>query len=295
MLRTIPTLLSLALGTAIVFAPSPSNIGSDNIFDSALAAKGGNGKGNGGGNGSNAGGGTGKASGASTSGKSGNANGAGKSASAKAAISAKTKTKTNHGSVASELGALNAAHASAQAFADAAPTSRVGRIAAYATQAAATAALNDAIGNLTLAEQNLATAQAALADPLADPLTLADRTQAVADAQAEYDAALDAATAAASDPAVTDAQAALDAAQAALADPLADPLTLADRTQAVVDAQADYDAALANAMQAATAQTNTLLDAAANKPTPLSEAAQMELDSLLEGKIDTTIALDPTP
>ena len=44
MQRKISTLLSLALGAAIVAAPSLSNVGSDSAYDTAIAAKGGNGK-----------------------------------------------------------------------------------------------------------------------------------------------------------------------------------------------------------------------------------------------------------
>jgi hypothetical protein len=45
------TLFSLALGAVMIVAPSLGNIGTDIAYDTALAAKGGNGKGNGGGNG----------------------------------------------------------------------------------------------------------------------------------------------------------------------------------------------------------------------------------------------------
>lgn len=45
--RRLSIMLSLALGAAILVAPSLSNIGSESIYDSAFAAKGGNGKGNG--------------------------------------------------------------------------------------------------------------------------------------------------------------------------------------------------------------------------------------------------------
>ncbi|PCD76407.1 hypothetical protein CLN94_09480 [Pseudothioclava arenosa] len=50
--------------------------------------------------------------------------------------------KANHGAIASELKGLNAAHASPTAMANAAPNSRVGRVAAYATAVGATAALS---------------------------------------------------------------------------------------------------------------------------------------------------------
>jgi hypothetical protein len=64
-MRRIPSyLVCLALGAAVVAAPSLTNIGTDNSYDSALAAKGGNGKGKGN---SNAGGKSASAGSASTS------------------------------------------------------------------------------------------------------------------------------------------------------------------------------------------------------------------------------------
>jgi hypothetical protein len=155
--RKLPFILSVALGAAMLVAPTLSNLGSDSIYDSAFAAKGGNGKGNGGGNGNgngngNGGGGVNGASASGGIGNNGNGNGSGASASLTA--SGKTKTK----SMTSQMGALNAAHASAQAFANPNPNSRVGRIkeavlAQYAVVAAETAALTDA----TALEATLAT------------------------------------------------------------------------------------------------------------------------------------------
>jgi hypothetical protein len=53
-MRRIPSyLICLTLGAVIVAAPSLTNIGSDTIYDSALAQKGGNGKGNSGNKGGN--------------------------------------------------------------------------------------------------------------------------------------------------------------------------------------------------------------------------------------------------
>jgi hypothetical protein len=54
MQRRHSTVLSLALGAALIVAPSLTKMGSDTIFESAFAAKGGNGKGNGAGNGQGA-------------------------------------------------------------------------------------------------------------------------------------------------------------------------------------------------------------------------------------------------
>src|SRR5687768_1129840 len=51
MQRELTILFSLILGTAFVAGPSLMTIGSDSAYDTALAAKGGNGNGKGGGNG----------------------------------------------------------------------------------------------------------------------------------------------------------------------------------------------------------------------------------------------------
>lgn len=110
----------------------------------------------------------------------------------------------SHGSVASSLGALNAAHASDTAFANASPNSRVGKIAAYrdaalATQTADQAAA-DAQANLDAANQAVTDAQQALTDAQnalaanADPAMVASLTDAVTAAQANLDAANQAVT-----------------------------------------------------------------------------------------------------
>ena len=188
----LTALLSLALGAAMVAAPSVTNIGADAPYDLAFAAKGGNGKGNGGGN---------KGASASTA-------GAGNSG------------KTNHGATASAMGALNAGHASAQAFANALAkqsTSRVGRIAAYAQQ-------NMVADQLATAAVDAAAAAATATAALPGlQTTAATSAQGVLDAQLpgglmETDptayAALQA-QAAADALAVTNAQATIDAAAAA--------------------------------------------------------------------------------
>jgi hypothetical protein len=112
----------------------------------------------------------------------------------------------NHGSTASKLGALNAAHASDTALANASPNSRVGKIAAYKeAELAAQAAAADA----GAADQAVADAQAALDAALAanaddDPLNDVDQatidglTQDVAEAEAAAETA-DATAAAAQD------------------------------------------------------------------------------------------------
>jgi hypothetical protein len=116
------------------------------------------------------------------------------------------------GSTASKLGALNAAHASDTALANAAPNSRVGKIAAYkeAEIAAKAAEADAAAADQVVADAQEAPDSALAANADGDPLNDVDQatidglTQVVADVEA------DAATADAS------AQAAQDEADAAL-------------------------------------------------------------------------------
>ena len=129
-------------------------------------------------------------------------------------------TSENHGSTASKLGALNAAHASDTALANASPNSRVGKIAAYKeAELAAKAATADAAA----ADQKVADAQADYADAFAAADTDVDgvtSTPMNADAGADgrdrgrHDRADDAQAAAATADAT--AQAAQDEADAAL-------------------------------------------------------------------------------
>ena len=121
---------ALALGMAFIVTPALLDTTSPFAIDSAFAKKGGNGNGNGGGN--------------------GNGNGGNMVAKAEKA------TKVNHGAIASKLGALNAAHASANALAKAKPNSRVGKIAAYRDANAASVV---AAAAATEAATNAATAQ----------------------------------------------------------------------------------------------------------------------------------------
>ena len=155
--------------TALGLTPLPSLL-SGGSADTAYA---GNGGGKGGGNGGGKGGGN--------HGNKGGGKSAGKAGMDK-------KPRNTNGATASELKGLNAYHASATAFANAAPNSQVGRIAAYQAAAAATQEAAEAGETLT-------TAQAALDAAIATGTA----TQAELDAlQAEVDAALsdyDAATA----------------------------------------------------------------------------------------------------
>ena len=140
------------------------------------------------------------------------------------AVAAVTPNK-GKGSIASQLGALNAANASAQAFAKAAPNSRVGKLRTYAIEnaqsvqaaeaaAAAQADLADAQATLQTAQEQQATLQQAVTDATT---TVQQREQELTDAQTALSnlAANDPAYAGAQQ-AVTDAQAALGAAQTSL-------------------------------------------------------------------------------
>src|SRR5262245_23526139 len=122
----------------------------------------------------------------------GNANGHDKHADKDKSKDADSDDDGDDDADASDLGALNAAHASPQALAHANPNSRVGKIAAYKeAELAAKAAAADA----ATADQAVADAQAALDGALAanadtDPLNDVDQatidglTQDVADAEA---------------------------------------------------------------------------------------------------------------
>ena len=144
---------------------------------------------------------------------------------ASATGSGKSKAKTQ---LTSQMGALNAAHASASAFAHANPKSRVGRIKEAVIQSAAAddaqqdatavaQAAIDASPEVALARQTVTDANAALtaalADPTADATTIEGLRQAVADAEGGLAEAETAAVAA--DPTATAAQEAADQAQAA--------------------------------------------------------------------------------
>jgi hypothetical protein len=96
----------------------------------------------------------------------------------------------NHGAVASALGGLNAAHASPAALLNASPTSRVGKIAAYADANAAVQAVANqlavdhaALDTATLANDTTAiTADQALVDALNAAANKTPVSQATQDA-----------------------------------------------------------------------------------------------------------------
>lgn len=149
-MRPASLFFTVVIGATLMV--SPSIIGGNGMmsYDQALAEKGGNGKSN--------------------------------SAASKGGAAAAANSK---GETASNLGALNAGHAAPQAFANAAPNSRIGKIKAYylASQtAAATDALVLQTAFMTAAPDAVLNAYQDLqADP--DNVTLQDTfTQAVADA-----------------------------------------------------------------------------------------------------------------
>lgn len=111
---------------------------------------------------------------------------------------------TNHGAVASQMGALNAVHASETAMENAAPNSRVGKVAAYRDLAVAAQSTDQA-------DQDVADAQAALEGAIAaanlDEVVDATEQAAIDAAQADLDAAT-----AAQEAADVDTEAALAAA-----------------------------------------------------------------------------------
>ncbi|HME83756.1 MAG TPA: hypothetical protein VKG91_04190 [Roseiarcus sp.] len=175
-MTAMPRLVSvgaLAFTVAAALTLTPVLTGGSLCGDKAFAHPGngnggGNGNGNGGGNGNGNGGGNGNGDGdGNGNGHAAAGPGTGVGASVGAA-SASTGSPSSQGSIASMLGALNAAHASKTALSHAHPTSRVGRIAAYSR------AVSAAEHSVDVAEANLAAARAALAkDPTNPSLQMA--------------------------------------------------------------------------------------------------------------------------
>jgi hypothetical protein len=129
---------SLLVALSLLFAAAPLTPTGGFAPSTALAkGGGGNGGGNGGGHGGNGGNGTGGSHGNSADhAQSASAAGHGQTddqAQAKAAARSTRASPAKLSAAARELGNLNAVHASATARANAAPTSMVGKIAAYET------------------------------------------------------------------------------------------------------------------------------------------------------------------
>jgi hypothetical protein len=191
--RSLMILLSL---TAVGLSPVPSLL-SPIGMDAAYAGNGhGSGKGQGGGK------------------------GADKTKKEKSTRSTKVR-KTSNGAIASELKGLNAYHASATAFENAAPNSQVGRLAAYRDAALAA---QDAEGAIDVAGESLGAANQALTDAQ----TALDNAVAAGATQEEIDALQGAVDRAATD---------------------------------VETAQGAYDDALANAAEATLSEEEALLEA----------------------------------
>ncbi|WP_432696319.1 hypothetical protein ACQUQP_17485 [Marinobacterium sp. YM272] len=148
-------------------------------FGQQAHAKGGNSGGNGGGNGGGNAGGQGKGKGQSAAG------GLGRSAGPGAKGAQGRGVGNNRGAVASSLGALNAAHASATARAHAAPNSRVGLIAAYERVVEDGISLADDIGDLS---KTVAELEAELKELEVDTPAYNQVSAQLAQAKAELDA-----------------------------------------------------------------------------------------------------------
>lgn len=267
-------LLGSAAFVAAIFVPDAAFAKSGN--------EGGNGNGNGGGNGNGNSGGNGNGNGGSGNAKS-NAAGDTESSKAKGAeapkttkVSAKTKRLADElGVSASELGALNAAHANANAFKNASPNSRVGRIGAYRTAVlegrALEADLEDKralLGALTPPDRPASEVAAELDDAVEDVAAEAGVVAQLEDdlaAAGGEDPAIEAELASARD-ALSEAEATEDDLRGELADAA---------EYAALDAEV---LALEEAVEEQPKRERDLLEAAANKPvTDAIEAAVKKL------------------
>lgn len=292
-----PTLGVLrACSVTIALLGSVAVIAAVSIPDMAFAKSGndGNGNGNGGGNGNGNGNGNGGGK-ANGNGNGGNAksteSGGEKSKSEKsktksdsAETSKKSKTKasarTNRladelGISASELGALNAAHANANAFKNASPNSRVGRIGAYRDAVLEGRALEAELEEKAADLDAMTPPDRALAEIRTDLDDAVDNVAAKSGDVARLEAEL--AGAGGTDPAIeadlADARAALaeaEAAELALQDELASAEAYADLAAEVSD--------LETRLEDQPDLERALLEGAANKPvTDAVEAAVKRL------------------
>jgi hypothetical protein len=234
----------VALGMAFVITPAVVDVTSPFGIDSAYAKNGGNGNSGGNGNGNSGGNGSGRGS---DNGKTSEKSNSSKSVEA---------GKTSNTNTASKLGALNAARASAKAFAKAVPNSRVGKIKAY-----------------YVANQAALTAQ-----------TSADETDAVALHESLMSSgpisAVNAYKALQADPKNPNLQDAYN--QAAT-----DVTLTGEQIAAVETAYSDWQSAVnADAIAAdAASKAQAALDAAANNK-PVSAEARAAVNALLAGKIN---------
>ena len=230
----------MVLGVALFLTPAQLGINGPEAIDIALAKQGGNG--NSGGNPNN------NASSDGASSSQGNS---------KAQVAKTEKAaKLNHGSIASQLGALNAAHASAKAFANASPNSRIGKIKAY-----------------YMANQLALTAKATADATDAAALRGAFEVSGPASVLGAYEALQ-------ANPTDPDLQAAYGSAVSGAALTL-EQVTAVESAYGAWKSAADADALAASAA----ADAQAALDAAANK-SPVSPEARSALDALLAGKIN---------
>jgi hypothetical protein len=198
-MRPSSLFLTVVLGSALLVFPSINGSNGLLSYQNAWAEKGGNGKGN--------------------------------SAASKgsAAVGANSQGQT-----ASNLGALNAGHAAPQAFANAAPNSRIGKIKAY-YEASQTAAATDAAALQAAYEASapafVVDAYSALQAAPADTTLQDAYNQAVADAAltGEQVAALEGAYSAWQDSVAADAEA------AATLDAAANKLPVSEATKAALN------------------------------------------------------------
>ena len=276
LLRACTLSLALAGSAALVLStvmPAPA------FADNGKGNGGGNGGGNGNGNGNGNGGGNGNGA------KSEKAGGSGATKTEKTSTKAaksETSKKSKKASLAedlglsaSDLGALNAAHASPKALANASPNSRVGKIAAYKAAVlegreleAELDAKQAELDGLTPPDRPLADIQT---DADAADVALADANAAVAGLEAEL------AAAGGADPAI---EAALDAARTVAADAAAAKaerdaeLAAAEDYAALEQDVTDLEEDLADQPEV----ERSLLEAASNKPvTDAVEAAVKRL------------------
>jgi predicted nucleic acid-binding Zn-ribbon protein len=210
-----------------------------------------------------------------------------------ASVGSVKKEKTSKGALSSKLGALNAAHASPKAFANASPNSRVGLIRTYYLENVESV---EAAKRAVEANEVLQKAKADIeaAKKLADAVEAAKAeikslNEQLVESQATLDGLIE-----------TDEgyEAALDAVNG-LKEQIStlETTTLADAEKALADANVDLaaleadvedaeKAAQQSAEEAAAAEADAIaaLNAAANK-TPVSDEVRDALDKLLEGKI----------
>jgi hypothetical protein len=235
----------------------------------------GGGNGNAGGNGNGNGGGGGNASGDEDAAAGGKAVSGGSTKGTKAKATAGGKLASVLGVSPSELGALNAAHASPNALKNASPNSRVGRIAAYRDSVLAGEALKAELDEKTAELESMTPPDRSVADIDAALVTAETEISTKAQAVADLEQAL--ADAGGTDPQIEEdlatARGDLEAAKAVSAD-----LTAERTAAAAYEALSAEVDDLAQKVEEQPAVERALLEAASNKPvTDAVEAAVKQL------------------